>query len=79
MCGSNLHRDCFQQWANSKGTGVVTCVMCRTPWVKETELDVESATTGEEGYKNVAEQLGLSREREYTHSSRWRKYSRSYY
>ena len=73
MCGTNLHRDCFQQWAASKSTGPVTCVMCRTPWVSDMELDVEKATTGEEGYKNVAEQLGLSRERGYSYSNRWRR------
>lgn len=78
MCGTNLHKDCFQQWAASKGAGAVTCVMCRAPWVYETELDVEKATTGEEGYKNVAEQLGLSRERQYSYSKRWRGYTESY-
>lgn len=28
-CGNNLHKDCFAQWAATKGNGNVTCPFCR--------------------------------------------------
>lgn len=33
MCGQNIHTDCFEMWAATKGAeNTVTCPMCRTPW-----------------------------------------------
>ncbi|KAH0613138.1 uncharacterized protein H6S33_009518 [Morchella sextelata] len=65
QCGTNIHEACFRQWAATKGPGLVTCVMCRQPWQSE---NVKSALVngkiGEEGYVNVAEQLGMSLERD---------------
>lgn len=52
-------------WAKTKGAGKVTCPFCRSGW-----QDVESVSevrredgVMDEGYVNVADQLGISRER----------------
>jgi len=70
MCGTNIHNDCFRQWAATKNHGDVTCVMCRTKWVYEESVpgvdlvvDVEGATRGSEGFINVGAQLGLDERR----------------
>lgn len=64
-CGQNIHQECFQMWAHTKGaSGNVTCPMCRSVWkgdegavakVRKDKGDIE------EGYINVADQLGISR------------------
>ncbi|KAF2086120.1 hypothetical protein K490DRAFT_12448, partial [Saccharata proteae CBS 121410] len=68
-CGNNIHQECFDQWAASKKGGAVTCPFCRQPW-QEDEVDIKSiaktATVGPEGYFNVASQLGISSERDYS-------------
>jgi hypothetical protein len=70
-CGNNFHSECLKTWAATKrAAGVtVTCPLCRTPW-EEQGVSVESlksvAKTGEvndEGYVNVAGELGISRDR----------------
>lgn len=55
---------CFRQWAATKGPGQVTCVMCRQPWQSESaKSTLVNGKIGEEGYVNVADQLGMSLER----------------
>lgn len=65
-CGNNIHKRCFEQWARSK-PGQAKCVYCRTPW-KGDEKNLKGVKKGgrvnEEGYVNVASQLGISRERD---------------
>ncbi|KAK4549665.1 hypothetical protein LTR36_004966 [Oleoguttula mirabilis] len=60
-CGNNVHKDCFDQWANTKRSNV-TCPFCRTPWqsanapkkqkVGVANIDVPSERGGG-GYSNV--------------------------
>lgn len=61
-CGNNVHRLCFEQWAKSK-PGEVKCVFCRTPWEGD-EDSIKRISKGgqlnDEGYVNVASELGLS-------------------
>ncbi|KAJ6259747.1 E3 ubiquitin-protein ligase [Drechslerella dactyloides] len=69
QCGSNIHKECFRQWAASRGSAGVTCVMCRAPWqdngvdVGEYSRILQDAKIGAEGYLNVADQMGLSHRR----------------
>lgn len=61
-CGNNVHKACFDQWANSKAYGSATCPFCRTPWqfgdgpkkiyVGVAKVDMPTAR-GENGYVNV--------------------------
>ncbi|KAK5115004.1 hypothetical protein LTR85_010042 [Meristemomyces frigidus] len=60
-CGNNVHKGCFDQWANTK-RGNVTCPFCRTPWQsadapKKQKVGVAnievSSETGAAGYRNV--------------------------
>ena len=67
-CGNNIHRQCFEQWAASK-PGQVKCVYCRTPWKGDEESVKKISRMGkknEEGYVNVAGELGLSGERDWS-------------
>ncbi|KAI5809581.1 hypothetical protein DFH27DRAFT_476176 [Peziza echinospora] len=71
QCGSNLHAQCFKEWAASRASSnePVTCVMCRTPWqtdvadLGDLKAVVAGAERGREGYVNVGAQLGLARNR----------------
>lgn len=68
-CGNNIHKACFEQWAATKGHRQVSCPYCRTPWVGDEDMAKNIAKTGQknsEGYVNVASQLGLSEERDYS-------------
>ncbi|OJD35079.1 ring finger domain protein [Diplodia corticola] len=68
-CGNNVHRACFEQWAATKGGHNVTCPYCRTPWAGDEDMLKKVLKTGEknhEGYVNVASQLGLDGERDYS-------------
>ncbi|KAL2836250.1 hypothetical protein BJY01DRAFT_59621 [Aspergillus pseudoustus] len=88
-CGNNVHATCFQKWAATQNSQGVRCVYCRTPWQVEdadgkVEMDLEQLRTqgqvGEDGYINVASQMGLSGERDYsTYHQHWvrRQFSRS--
>ncbi|KPM45935.1 hypothetical protein AK830_g617 [Neonectria ditissima] len=67
-CGQNIHEHCFKMWARTK-QGDVTCPLCRSVWrdgegalgkVRKEEGEME------EGYLNVADQVGVSRVRELT-------------
>lgn len=62
-CGQNIHRDCFQTWAKTKRQLEVTCPLCRSVWEGDEEM-VKTMRGGShvnnEGYVNVADQLGIS-------------------
>ncbi|KAH9819822.1 Ring finger domain [Teratosphaeria destructans] len=67
-CGNNIHKACFEQWAATQRGQKVTCPFCRTAWEGDEESIKNVAKTGrvnEEGYVNVADQLGLSGRRDY--------------
>ncbi|KAB8257421.1 RING finger domain protein [Aspergillus pseudonomiae] len=70
-CGNNIHKTCFQQWAVLQKSQGVRCVFCRSPWEADTsdvnleQLRAQGQTTAE-GYINVASQLGLSGQRDYS-------------
>lgn len=69
-CGNNIHKTCFDQWAKSQNSRTgARCVFCRTPWQWE-EVSMQQikgrSQLNAEGYMNVASQLGLSGERDYS-------------
>ena len=80
-CGQNIHRECFEMWAATKrqqaaggARADVTCPYCRSVWEGDDDMVRKIKRTGrlnEEGYVNVAEQLGISTERDYSTYSRW--------
>lgn len=78
-CGNNIHKECFGQWAATKrGQGYVTCPFCRSPWQEDdaSAADLKGVAMGgkrnREGYVNIASQLGLSGERDYsTYNEFW--------
>lgn len=74
-CGNNVHKSCFEQWAATKIGGSVTCPFCRTPWQGDEDTLKKVAQSGKvnaEGYVNVASQLGLSGQRDYsTYHQHW--------
>jgi hypothetical protein len=71
-CGNNVHKACMQNWiAASKGKA--TCPYCRAKWDADAALrgklghiDTMNLEKNEDGYVNVAGQLGLSGERDYS-------------
>lgn len=66
QCGQNLHKECFEIWARTKQSstgGQVTCPMCRTPWQGDDRTVPSIKGSGiitDEGYVNVADQLGIN-------------------
>ena len=64
-CGQNIHKQCFEMWARTKGNRNVTCPFCRSKWQGDEDVSKVSREEGvlDEGYANVADQLGISRER----------------
>ena len=74
-CGNNVHKQCFEQWAATKKGGSVTCPFCRTLWQGDEDTLKKVARSGmvnNEGYVNVASQLGLSGKRDYsTYHQHW--------
>lgn len=74
-CGNNIHKECFRQWAATKKGGQVPCPFCRTPWQGDDVATKDVAKRGaknDEGYVNVASQLGLSGRRDYSsYHSHW--------
>lgn len=69
-CGQNMHKACLEMWAATKraqGTiAEVTCPYCRSAWEGDQDMVKKIETTGKigaEGYRNVADQLGISTER----------------
>jgi hypothetical protein len=77
-CGNNVHKDCMQKWI-SMTRGKATCPYCRAIWAAEDGFDGKLGTVdtkglekNEDGYINVAGQLGLSGERDYsTYHPHW--------
>lgn len=77
-CGQNIHRNCFDTWAATKrATNTeVTCPYCRSKWegkigkVDPANINIYNKV-GEDGYYNVADQLGMSTTRDYSTYSRW--------
>jgi hypothetical protein len=83
-CGNNVHKDCMQKWMAAK-SGKATCPYCRTKWAEEDvgalggKVNLEGAMRTEDGYVNVAGQLGLSGERDYsTYHPYWVRQQRQY-
>lgn len=76
-CGQNIHKQCFDMWASTKrSSGKITCPYCRSNWEVDAEtLDVanikRSGVLNKDGYVNIADQLGISTQRDYTTYSRW--------
>jgi hypothetical protein len=85
-CGNNIHKACFDRWAATQRAQGVRCVYCRTPWaVEEDSRDLQSLLSkgrvNEEGYVNVASELGMSGIRDHsTYHQPWgyRRFSRFY-
>ncbi|KAF3036932.1 hypothetical protein E8E12_005712 [Didymella heteroderae] len=72
-CGNNVHKACMQSWIQVAARGNVTCPYCRATWDMEETLDgnlgkvdIRGLQRNEDGYLNVASQLGLSGERDYS-------------
>jgi len=71
-CGNNIHKACMRNWmAASSGKG--TCPYCRAKWEEDTGLEgkmgdvvTKGLQRNEDGYVNVAGQLGLSDQRDYS-------------
>ncbi|OBZ69139.1 hypothetical protein A0H81_10892 [Grifola frondosa] len=57
-CGNGLHKQCFQQWANTAKNNV-TCVFCRAKWVMPATAGGSSSRMAE-GYLNLAGIAGVS-------------------
>ncbi|RYP69307.1 hypothetical protein DL771_006182 [Monosporascus sp. 5C6A] len=72
QCGQNMHTECFEMWAATKRASArdrVTCPMCRAPWQGDDIVVKKLQNTGvigDEGYVNIAGQLGISRMRAHT-------------
>ncbi|KAF2002722.1 hypothetical protein P154DRAFT_544375 [Amniculicola lignicola CBS 123094] len=81
-CGNNVHQDCMNSWI-TVSRGKATCPYCRSNWVREAfsgnSKELLTGTVNEEGYVNVASQLGLSGERDYsTYHQPWVRSQRGY-
>ncbi|GKT98164.1 e3 ubiquitin-protein ligase zswim2 [Fusarium langsethiae] len=75
-CGHNFHKDCFEIWAKTKH-GNVTCPLCRSDWKGDESLVAtvqKDKAQVDDGYLNVSDQLGISRERDTSTYSRWFEY-----
>lgn len=65
QCGSNVHKECFDEWRNSeieRKRNPATCVMCRQPWDEEKKNDGNAllgGSMGPQNYLNIAEDLGV--------------------
>lgn len=85
-CGQGVHKQCLDMWAKSKrqqggdsgGAGKVTCPYCRSDWEFEQEekavdlANIKRGLPNSEGYVNVADQLGIRQQRNYSsYSSYW--------
>ncbi|KAJ4983600.1 SWIM zinc finger protein [Stagonosporopsis vannaccii] len=72
-CGNNVHKACMQSWIQVATSGRATCPYCRAPWDIDAafegrldNVDVNGLRRNEDGYLNVAGQLGLSGVRDYS-------------
>ncbi|KAH3916997.1 hypothetical protein HBH56_050480 [Parastagonospora nodorum] len=68
-CGNNVHKDCMQKWI-AMTRDKATCPYCRATWAAEDGklggLDTKGLKKNKEGYINVAGQLGLDGQRDYS-------------
>ncbi|KAH6639707.1 hypothetical protein C7974DRAFT_137247 [Boeremia exigua] len=72
-CGNNVHKTCMQSWIQVATRGKATCPYCRATWDTDEVLngisgsiDTKGLQRTGEGYFNIASQLGLSGERDYS-------------
>jgi len=77
-CGQNMHKSCFDQWMAAQRGLTVRCVFCRTPW----EVDhggiaslPQTGAVNAEGYVNVANQFGMSEDRDYSVYNRFSRHA----
>ncbi|KAF2759768.1 hypothetical protein EJ05DRAFT_308944 [Pseudovirgaria hyperparasitica] len=83
-CGNNMHKQCWEQWAATKSSqSSVTCPYCRAIWQQDDDVDIrkhaKTGTKNDEGYVNVASQLGLTGKRDYsTYNDYWRSRNSNY-
>ncbi|KAG5297614.1 RING finger domain-containing protein [Histoplasma ohiense] len=82
-CGNNIHKACFGRWAATQQSNGVRCVICRSAWEVDAPMQqlLANGIVNDEGYVNVADQFGLSGERDYsTYHQPWSRgrYSRYY-
>ncbi|KAK5001100.1 hypothetical protein LTR66_000138 [Elasticomyces elasticus] len=79
-CGNNIHKACFDQWAAVKTGDKATCPYCRAVWQGDVDMAKKINKTGklnEDGYVNVASQLGISGSRDYsTYHQVWARQQR---
>jgi hypothetical protein len=65
-CGNNVHKDCMNSWI-AASRGKATCPYCRSNWggvaFAGKGKELLTGIVNEEGFVNVADQLGLSGER----------------
>jgi hypothetical protein len=91
MCGNNIHKECFNQWAQSKKREhvEVTCgtyhhrlnltiVYCRAKWDDGKGISKGTENESEEGYMNLAKLAGMSSVRDTStyHNWGWKKQRR---
>jgi len=82
-CGNNVHKTCFEQWAATAKGKDVTCPFCRATWQGDEDMLKKLTTSGtvnDEGYVNVADQLGLGPRDYSTYHQPWvrKRYGYSY-
>jgi uncharacterized Zn-finger protein len=72
-CGNNVHKACMQSWIKVAARGKATCPYCRAAWNKDEAfggilegVDTKGLERNEDGYLNIAGQLGLSGQRDYS-------------
>ena len=72
-CGNNVHKTCMQSWIQVAARGKATCPYCRAKWDTAEvfdgnlgNIDTKGLQRNEDGYVNVAGQLGLSGDRDYS-------------
>jgi hypothetical protein len=71
-CGNNVHKSCMQKWI-AMAKNKATCPYCRAQWAVEDgfdgklgDIDTKGMARNEDGYVNIAGELGLSGERDYS-------------
>lgn len=78
-CGQNIHKQCFEMWSATKkrsggAQAKVTCPYCRSVWEGDDDMVSKINKSGKlnsDGYRNVADQLGISKNRDYSTYSTW--------
>ncbi|ROW10435.1 hypothetical protein VMCG_01829 [Cytospora schulzeri] len=78
-CGQNIHKQCFEMWSATKkrsggAQAKVTCPYCRSVWEGDDDMVKKINKSGKlnaDGYRNVADQLGISKKRDHSTYSTW--------